>query len=207
MIRRPPRSTLFPYTTLFRSPTTVGVPERTPFAARVRPAGIVPLFREKVTGSEPPACVNVCENAAFAVPVATAGFVTTMLSQTMRLKFWSVEPTALVARKTSGYLPPVPGAAVPESVALPVPGELEKFTPVGSAPLCFVTVTAGLTGVVVTGKVFGGPTLKVVVFGLVKAGLTGGGPALGSVMAMSTCAALESAVPLLALYSNESDGA
>src|SRR5258705_2349857 len=29
MIRRPPRSTLFPYTTLFRSPKTVGIlPER-----------------------------------------------------------------------------------------------------------------------------------------------------------------------------------
>src|SRR5690349_23319073 len=29
MIRRPPRSTLFPYTTLFRSPTARAVPERT----------------------------------------------------------------------------------------------------------------------------------------------------------------------------------
>src|SRR2546426_4876665 len=28
MIRRPPRSTLFPYTTLFRSPTVVGTVER-----------------------------------------------------------------------------------------------------------------------------------------------------------------------------------
>src|SRR3712207_7028620 len=28
MIRRPPRSTLFPYTTLFRSPAVVAVPDR-----------------------------------------------------------------------------------------------------------------------------------------------------------------------------------
>src|SRR6266576_4833864 len=30
MIRRPPRSTLFPYTTLFRSPTTGSAPVRSP---------------------------------------------------------------------------------------------------------------------------------------------------------------------------------
>src|SRR5258708_12881242 len=29
MIRRPPRSTLFPYTTLFRSPLRVGIPRKT----------------------------------------------------------------------------------------------------------------------------------------------------------------------------------
>src|SRR5258705_8437621 len=32
MIRRPPRSTLFPYTTLFRSPGAAGVPDRRPRA-------------------------------------------------------------------------------------------------------------------------------------------------------------------------------
>src|SRR5258708_17212612 len=32
MIRRPPRSTLFPYTTLFRSTTGGGIPEFTDFA-------------------------------------------------------------------------------------------------------------------------------------------------------------------------------
>src|SRR3712207_6847549 len=45
MIRRPPRSTLFPYTTLFRSPVQQGAPEHVPLrrgaeprvAARLRP--------------------------------------------------------------------------------------------------------------------------------------------------------------------------
>src|SRR3712207_8160542 len=39
MIRRPPRSTLFPYTTLFRSPLTQ---DRSPYAD---PAAFVPLSR------------------------------------------------------------------------------------------------------------------------------------------------------------------
>src|SRR3712207_7092766 len=34
MIRRPPRSTLFPYTTLFRSSPSCGPPDRTPASAR-----------------------------------------------------------------------------------------------------------------------------------------------------------------------------
>src|SRR5256885_12148664 len=34
MIRRPPRSTLFPYTTLFRSPP---LPKRTPFSGATQP--------------------------------------------------------------------------------------------------------------------------------------------------------------------------
>src|SRR2546422_8398051 len=39
MIRRPPRSTLFPYTTLFRSPRTLGLP-----------ASFNPLFETDFTG-------------------------------------------------------------------------------------------------------------------------------------------------------------
>src|SRR5437588_2975878 len=38
MIRRPPRSTLFPYTTLFRSPAVVHQPRRRPVPRRLRPA-------------------------------------------------------------------------------------------------------------------------------------------------------------------------
>src|SRR2546425_8582572 len=55
MIRRPPRSTLFPYTTLFRSPTPDPAPAKTrsrrrssrdkpapaPVSARLRPEGLV----------------------------------------------------------------------------------------------------------------------------------------------------------------------
>src|SRR5258708_31896679 len=36
MIRRPPRSTLFPYTTLFRSPGPCTIPERLPASTRLR---------------------------------------------------------------------------------------------------------------------------------------------------------------------------
>src|SRR2546422_11517595 len=36
MIRRPPRSTLFPYTTLFRSPTPPGRRRKRPLISRVR---------------------------------------------------------------------------------------------------------------------------------------------------------------------------
>src|SRR3712207_8725954 len=39
MIRRPPRSTLFPYTTLFRSQPQRGVGDRLQHADAVRPAG------------------------------------------------------------------------------------------------------------------------------------------------------------------------
>src|SRR6266487_1021017 len=38
MIRRPPRSTLFPYTTLFRSRTCAGSPSSTPGGSRSRRA-------------------------------------------------------------------------------------------------------------------------------------------------------------------------
>src|SRR2546422_7498590 len=49
MIRRPPRSTLFPYTTLFRSPGDRGGRPadflgRTVRATRVRPGPVTPLF-------------------------------------------------------------------------------------------------------------------------------------------------------------------
>src|SRR5215475_14849391 len=39
MIRRPPRSTLFPYTTLFRSPTGAGAARRPPRRLRSAPRG------------------------------------------------------------------------------------------------------------------------------------------------------------------------
>src|SRR3989475_6926871 len=46
MIRRPPRSTLFPYTTLFRSPADTGRPERDPTAARAVGDPIAAATRE-----------------------------------------------------------------------------------------------------------------------------------------------------------------
>src|SRR5687768_17752378 len=41
MIRRPPRSTLFPYTTLFRSAVTVDVPPGTPVSAIPLPGELI----------------------------------------------------------------------------------------------------------------------------------------------------------------------
>src|SRR5258708_31648584 len=47
MIRRPPRSTLFPYTTLFRSPPAAAVPEREgEHAAQVLDAGVAVVLVE-----------------------------------------------------------------------------------------------------------------------------------------------------------------
>src|SRR3989442_7546818 len=42
MIRRPPRSTLFPYTTLFRSPATVGIPNLVPGSPVATPSPLAP---------------------------------------------------------------------------------------------------------------------------------------------------------------------
>src|SRR2546422_7459791 len=53
MIRRPPRSTLFPYTTLFRSPRLCGCLRR---AARRRRPGSIPAFlggRDRRSRAEP----------------------------------------------------------------------------------------------------------------------------------------------------------
>src|SRR5256885_10007124 len=52
MIRRPPRSTLFPYTTLFRSPAVV---ERGGVAAQLRGAALAlgELFRSGLRGRTP----------------------------------------------------------------------------------------------------------------------------------------------------------
>src|SRR3712207_9544028 len=48
MIRRPPRSTLFPYTTLFRSLTLTPVPDPSPYGlVRTTPDGQVTAFVEK----------------------------------------------------------------------------------------------------------------------------------------------------------------
>ena len=101
----------------------------------------------------------------------------------------------------------MPFAGVPAIFPVPLLGTAEKVTPLGSEPLCSDTVTAGFSGVVVKVKLPNVPTVNVVLFALVNFGATGGGPAFGSVMLMSTCAAFESAEPLLALYSKESDGA
>src|SRR5690349_24009385 len=62
MIRRPPRSTLFPYTTLFRSPT--GDDEA---ALKELEAQLEPMVQQSAslrqTEIAPPACRKVCELA------------------------------------------------------------------------------------------------------------------------------------------------
>src|SRR5689334_24845066 len=54
MIRRPPRSTLFPYTTLFRSPTGSGkrLPRGTPPRACATAPGPAPAWRSEEHTSE-----------------------------------------------------------------------------------------------------------------------------------------------------------
>src|SRR2546422_2490707 len=58
MIRRPPRSTLFPYTTLFRSRNTAAAPEMAPVRAlqqRLGNIGMQAAFRERLTPAQPAA--------------------------------------------------------------------------------------------------------------------------------------------------------
>src|SRR5438874_7358784 len=59
MLRRPPRSTLFPYTTLFRSPRPAPGPPRPPPPLPPRPPPpplrALPPPRERSTGWSPPA--------------------------------------------------------------------------------------------------------------------------------------------------------
>src|SRR2546427_5515099 len=56
MIRRPPRSTLFPYTTLFRSPAAPGVDAQPAPAADPAPAPVVPAVAAPV--AVPPATIE-----------------------------------------------------------------------------------------------------------------------------------------------------
>src|SRR3712207_6958487 len=63
MIRRPPRSTLFPYTTLFRSPGRRGRARRVVVRDRVRLEGAVLQRRDAVPAVGEPRVVAVSEVA------------------------------------------------------------------------------------------------------------------------------------------------
>src|SRR3712207_8310374 len=56
MIRRPPRSTLFPYTTLFRSPTRCLSIPRTIIVVALGTSNSTPSRGETATGCENPTC-------------------------------------------------------------------------------------------------------------------------------------------------------
>src|SRR4051794_41447542 len=68
-------------TVIGKLPVTVGVPERTPFDASVRPDGSVPLASENVAVPMAPVCVKVWLNGDPAGPLETAGFMTVMTLQ------------------------------------------------------------------------------------------------------------------------------
>src|SRR2546427_6337143 len=70
MIRRPPRSTLFPYTTLFRSPAAPGVDAQPAPAADPAPAPVVPAVAAPV--AVPPATVEPAVPAVAPAPTALA---------------------------------------------------------------------------------------------------------------------------------------
>src|SRR5256885_3955394 len=78
MIRRPPRSTLFPYTTLFRSPAALTLPKGTPGTLRVtvsrapNVATAVTLSSSGMSVASVPQSVNIAAGALFAdFPVAS----------------------------------------------------------------------------------------------------------------------------------------
>src|SRR2546422_580985 len=84
MIRRPPRSTLFPYTTLFRSlvsvkATTVQVASFGPYRVKVIvPVGLVPRVRCATSSTSPPTAAHpppvlVGSRLPFVTTTASAG--------------------------------------------------------------------------------------------------------------------------------------
>src|SRR5437588_85606 len=88
-------------------PVCVGVPERTPLPASVRPAGSVPLASENVVVPMPPLCVKVWLNGDPATPLLTAGLVTVIVGHVI----------------VSGYVGPTPVQPC-ESVTMTVIGKL-----------------------------------------------------------------------------------
>jgi hypothetical protein len=91
-------------------PAAVAVPERTPLALRVRPAGSDPADRENVTDPVAPMAARVCENAvptvggfsgqAVAMPKGGGGARTSMVTEST-----VVSPTLLVALSVMTCLP------------------------------------------------------------------------------------------------------
>jgi hypothetical protein len=87
------------------------------------------------------------------------------------VKLWVTEPVALVAVNVTGYVFTVPGAGVPESVAVPLPLST-KVTPRGRVPVS-ERVTAPGGDVVVTVNESALSTVNVVLDALVIDGVVG----------------------------------
>src|SRR3712207_8794681 len=63
MIRRPPRSTLFPYTTLFRSPRSVAVCPKHVGASAIHNVPSVPPLGQSTSWSEHSTCAKVSKRS------------------------------------------------------------------------------------------------------------------------------------------------
>src|SRR3954447_17695247 len=132
-----PSSTL---TVIGKLPDCVGVPESTPPAENVRPAGRTPLLSENVAPPMAPLCEKIWLKAAFTVPVVVAGFVTVTTWQLMMRLYVGptpVQPPASVTLTVIGNVPLPVG--VPERTPA-----AESVRPGGSVPV----LSAKLTGVV-----------------------------------------------------------
>ena len=106
-------------------------------------------------------------DTVFPLPVALRPLGAAGRPTTVRVKCWMSEPATFVAVIVNGYVPPVPAAGVPASIAVPSPLSL-NLTPRGSAP--FSDKPGVGTPVDVTVKVPAWPTVKVVPAGLVIPG-------------------------------------
>src|SRR2546430_14125896 len=104
MIRRPPRSTLFPYTTLFRSP------------APAAPAGGVTRLRTAASANAGISGRTYCGSLDWLSVKKTSGTMIQLAS--------SSGSRALVARRASPVGPPLGGRAPPR----PVPGDAATGT-------------------------------------------------------------------------------
>src|SRR5437879_3104329 len=113
-------------TVIGKLPVTVGVPERTPFVASVRPEGSVPVAMENMAVPMAPVCVKVWLNGDPAGPLETAGLMTVMTLQQIGSDgspagsdgaFGEQEKLAMVGKRPTGG--PFVGNVVPEMATVP----------------------------------------------------------------------------------------
>src|SRR5207253_880255 len=118
-------------------PAVPGVPDMVPPAARLNPAGSVPLATVHVYGGVPPEAVSACE---YATPTVPAGSDDVVIPKGGALM---VSDSAFVVLPPPLSVNPAVKAAVPgvEGVPLITPVDAARLNPCGNVPTDIVQVT------------------------------------------------------------------